>query len=68
MRLHPIHPARAAACNDNGLIALVRPGAVPPDVLAAARLICGPVSLVYVAHGSMLIGATPQGQIRASAA
>lgn len=68
MRFHPVHPARAAACNDNGTIALVRPDRAPRDVLGAARLICGPVSLLYVAHGSLLMSAAPQREMRASAA
>jgi hypothetical protein len=68
MRFHPVNPARTAACNDNGTMALVRPHTAPRDVLGAARLICGPVSLLYVAQGSLLMSAAPQREIRASAA
>ena len=60
-------PSRAAACNDNGVVAICSPAAKPRDVLTAAHSVCRQVDLLYIAQGSMLLTAS-RPQWRASVA
>jgi hypothetical protein len=49
-------PARSAACNDNGLSAVLAGRMVAPrGVLTAAARACELVLLNYVAQGSMIV-------------
>ena len=61
-------PGKAFACNDNGIVAICSAAAKPRGVLTAAQSVCGQVSLVYVAQGSMLLSsALPQWRASAAA-